>query len=99
MVGCAQAAIAAAMDFRDIIGEDAIVDYNHGMAVWANQYLSQLWGTQALVSLSSSLSQSFVSPPSRLHLTPSHPHISSEITQLAAQLAASISHVALIGPN
>lgn len=43
------AAMDAAMDFREIIGEEAIVQYNHSMAVWAQTSLAALWGTETLV--------------------------------------------------
>jgi selenocysteine lyase/cysteine desulfurase len=64
------AAISAAMDFRDIIGEEAIVQYNHSLAVWANKYLSELWGTQALVADEATAAMAHVMLPVRC----AHPH-------------------------
>ena len=69
------AAISAAMDFRDIIGEEAIVQYNHSMAVWANKHLSELWGTQALVADEATAAMAHVMLPVRCahpHTLPSH---------------------------
>mmetsp|Transcript_9075 Transcript_9075/g.26038 ORF Transcript_9075/g.26038 Transcript_9075/m.26038 type:complete len:289 (-) Transcript_9075:293-1159(-) len=43
------AAIDAAMDFREAVGESTIVGYNRGMALWAQQFLADLWGTEALL--------------------------------------------------
>ena len=42
------AAIEAALDFRESLGESNIIGYNRGMAVWAQRHLSELWGTEAL---------------------------------------------------
>jgi len=43
------AAIEAALHFRQLIGEAAIVSYNHEMALWAQKYLAAAWGTETLV--------------------------------------------------
>jgi selenocysteine lyase/cysteine desulfurase len=44
------AAIEAALHFRSLIGENAIVSYNHEMALWAQRYLAEYWGTETLTS-------------------------------------------------
>ena len=43
------AAIDAAMDFREAVGESTIIGYNRGMALWAQSFLAELWGTEALL--------------------------------------------------
>jgi len=57
------AAVAAALDFRESIGESAIIGYNHGMAVWAQRYLAELWGTECLLPDSSTCAMAHVRLP------------------------------------
>jgi len=41
--------IGAAMDFRNKLGDQDIMNYNHELATWAGQYLSNYWNTSQLV--------------------------------------------------
>jgi selenocysteine lyase/cysteine desulfurase len=42
-------AIGDAMDFIRIIGEIRMRKWNHELAVWAQDYLAELWGTEGLL--------------------------------------------------
>jgi len=45
----AYCAIGAALDFRTAVGEEKIMDYNHELALWAEEYLADFWKTEVLV--------------------------------------------------
>ena len=42
-------AVGDALRWRSEVGESTILGYNHGLAVWAQEYLSHQWGTEVLV--------------------------------------------------
>jgi selenocysteine lyase/cysteine desulfurase len=42
-------AVRDALLFRERVGEAAILGYNHGMAVWAQDWLAAVWRTETLV--------------------------------------------------
>lgn len=42
-------AVRDALSFRKRIGENSILGYNHGLALWAQNWLSTIWRTEILV--------------------------------------------------
>ena len=42
-------AVGDALRWRSKVGEANILGYNHGLAVWAQEFLSNAWGTETLV--------------------------------------------------
>ena len=42
-------AVADALRWREKVGESAILGYNHGLAVWAQEFLAHEWNTETLV--------------------------------------------------
>ena len=42
-------AVSDALSFRKRIGENVILGYNHGLALWAQEWLSTTWRTEILV--------------------------------------------------
>ena len=41
--------IREALCYRQYLGESAILGYNHGMAIWAQEWLASLWNTETLL--------------------------------------------------
>ena len=42
-------AVADALRWREKVGESAIMGYNHGLAVWGQEFLAAAWNTETLV--------------------------------------------------
>jgi hypothetical protein len=59
------AGIEAALEFRKLIGEEAVVNYNHQMALWAQRYLARLWQTETLVPEANTVAMGHVRLPIR----------------------------------
>ena len=41
--------ICDAIDFREYLCDSAVLGYNHGLTVWAQEWLASLWNTETLV--------------------------------------------------